>query len=272
MAVDLHLHTTASDGSLTAVKLVKLAAELRLKTIAVTDHDSVESVNEATAAGNKLGIEVIPGVEMSSDVGGRDIHVLGYFIDYQDIKLKATLNRLSNSRYDRAQKIVNKLRELGLRVNFHDVLKQAGAGVLGRAHIAKAMVKKGCVPDMQSAFNQYLARNSPAYVEKIAYTVPEIIDIIHQVKGVTVLAHPGISNVDSLIPEFATAGLEGLEIYHSEHSEQQIEYYRKLAKKLNLITTGGSDCHGPGSNRGLLMGTVLVPDQCAADLHRLKER
>jgi len=270
MAVDLHLHTTASDGNLSASELVKLAAELRLKTIAVTDHDSVGSVDEAIIHGHDLGVKVIPGVEMSSDVDGRDIHVLGYFIDYKDADFNSILNKLSNARYTRAQKIVDKLREMGLEISLNDVRQEAGTGAMGRAHIAKAMFKKGLVPDIQAAFDKYLARKSPAYVEKTAYSVPEIINIIHQFNGVAVLAHPGISKVDNLIAEFVAAGLEGLEIYHSEHSATETEYYREMANKMNLITTGGSDCHGPGSNRGLLIGTVYVPDSAAAGLYELK--
>ncbi|HEX21035.1 MAG TPA: PHP domain-containing protein [Actinobacteria bacterium] len=272
MAVDLHLHTIASDGSLNPIELIKLASALNLTTISVTDHDSVQSVDESMAAGNKRGIAVIPGIEMSSDVAGMDIHILGYFIDYKDVEFKKILSRLRKTRYDRAQKIVEKLREMKIDISLDDILEEAGAGALGRAHIAKVMLKKGYVEDMQSAFDKYLGRHSPAYVEKTAYSVAEIIKIIHQAEGIAVLAHPGISHVDKLIPEFVEAGLQGLEVYHSEHSAQQTERYLRLAKELKLITTGGSDCHGPGSSRGLLIGTVMVPDSTAAALFKLKRR
>ena len=270
MAVDLHLHTKASDGALAPDELVELASNLSLSTISVTDHDSVEGIDQAISAGKRRGVEVIPGVEMSSDLGGKDIHILGYLIDHHDPKLTQILKSLRESRHDRALKMVDRLREMGLEIYLKDVVEMADKGALGRAHIAKVLLKKGYIHDIQEAFDRYIGRNAPGYVGKEAYSAAEIIEIIRKVSGVAVLAHPGISGVDDNIPEFVRAGLQGLEAYHSEHTPEQTKFYLGMAEELGIIVTGGSDCHGLGSSRGLIIGSVYVPDKCVDDLKRLK--
>lgn len=270
MAVDLHLHTNASDGAMSSDELVELAKNLKLSTISVTDHDSIEGIDNAIEAGERCGVEVVPGVEMSSDLEGQDIHILGYFIDHHNPGLTQLLSRLRESRQERALKMVDRLREMGLEIYLKDVTEMAGQGALGRAHVAKVLLKKGYIHDIQEAFDRYIGRNSPGYVGKEAYTVTQIIDIIKKVGGVAILAHPGISNVDNEIPQFVKDGLQGLEAYHSEHTPEQTEYYEKMAKELGIIVTGGSDCHGLGSSHGLIIGSVYVPDKCLEDLKRLK--
>ncbi len=266
MSIDLHLHSKASDGSLLPGQVVELASRLNLKTIALTDHDTVDGIDEAIEASKKFGIEVIPGIEMSSDVDGRDIHVLGYNVDYQDRAFLSTLGELKRNRALRAENIIAKLRDLGLVIRMDDIRSQSDDGTLGRAHIARALLKKGYIKDIQEAFNKYIGRNGPAYVGKSAFSVSDIIGIIQGVGGVPVLAHPGISKIDNLIKGFVSDGLKGLEVFHSEHTSLDVDRYRGIAEDLGLIMTGGSDCHGLGSSRGLIMGSVFVPDHCIDDL------
>lgn len=272
MFVDLHLHSTASDGTLSPQQLVQLASKLNLRTIAVTDHDSVEGITPARRAGTKTGVEVIPAVELSSDLDGRDIHFLGYFIDYKNKWLEDHLERLRQARYERALKMVEKLKEIGLEIPFQEVLETAGRGAVGRSHLATVMVRRGYIHSIQEAFDRYIGRDSPCYVEKYNYSCQDVINIIKKINGISVLAHPGLSHVDNCIPEFINYGLIGLEIYHSEHSPEQVKHYRKLAKNYKLIVTGGSDCHGLESTRGLAIGSVKVPLKVAIDLKELKRK
>lgn len=272
MSIDLHLHSTASDGSLTPEQVVELASHLNLKTISLTDHDSVEGLPSAIEASKRHAVEVIPGIEMSSDVAGRDIHVLGYYLDYNDPELKKILVKLRDNREKRISGIISKLNEMGYEIDAEDVRAEAKDGSLGRAHIAKAMLRKGFIDNIQEAFDRFIGRQGPAYVEKSALSVIDIIKIINEFGGVPVLAHPGISGVDDKIVGFKEAGLLGLEAYHSEHTPDQAMKYASLAKKLGMIITGGSDCHGLGSSRGLIIGSVYVPDNCIDELKRLKSQ
>lgn len=272
MFVDLHLHSTASDGTLSPQQLVQLASKLNLRAIAVTDHDSVEGVTPARRAGTKTGVEVVPAVELSSDLDGRDIHFLGYFVDYKNKWLEEHLEKLRQARYKRALKMVEKLKEIGLEIPFQEVIEIAGKGAVGRSHVATVMFQKGYIHNIQEAFDRYIGRDSTCYVEKYNYSCQDVINIIKKIRGIPVLAHPGLSQVDSYIPEFIEYGLVGLEVYHSEHTPEQTEHYRQLAKRYELITTGGSDCHGLESTRGLTIGSVKVPYIVVTDLKELKKK
>ncbi len=268
MSIDLHLHSKASDGALLPEQVVELASHLNLMTISLTDHDTVDGIDAAIEASKKYGIEVIPGIEMSSDIDGRDIHIIGYYIDHQDKSFIKILSQLKDNRESRTKRILEKLNDLDLNIGMDDINILSDNGTLGRAHIAKALLKNGYVEDIQEAFDKYIGRNGPAYVEKSAYSVGEIIKIIESVGGIPVLAHPGISKIDHLIPGFVDHGLKGLEAFHSEHTVEDSKRYKKMAESLGLIITGGSDCHGLGSNKGLIMGSVFVPDYCLDDLRR----
>lgn len=270
--VDLHLHSTASDGSLSPQELVQLASKLNFTAIAVTDHDSVEGVTPALRAGRKYAkVEVVPAVELSSDVEGRDIHILGYFIDYKSSWLAEHLEKLRKYRCERAAKMVQKLKEVGLDIPLKDVIEIAKDGSVGRAHVAKALVKQGYIDGIKEAFEKYIGRDSPCYVEKMEYTPKDVIEIIKNVRGIPVLAHPGISQVDEYIPSFIKYGLQGLEAVHSEHSPEQNEKYTKMAKKYGLVATGGSDFHGLDSRRGMIMGAIKIPDSVVDELRKLKQ-
>jgi predicted metal-dependent phosphoesterase TrpH len=271
MAIDLHLHSTASDGILTPKELVEKAFNLAINAIALTDHDSVEGVTPSIKEGKKLGVEVIPAVELSSDLNGQDIHFLGYFINYEDKKFQKRLAELRNLRAERAAKMVDLLRSKDVNIPFEDVLEAAGSGAVGRAHVAKVMVKKGYIDTVEEAFEKYIGRHAPCYVEKYFYTPKDVIETIKETGGIAVLAHPALSDVDEFIPEFIEYGIQGIEVLHGEQTDEQSKYYLQLANEYNLLPTGGSDFHGlKNTKRGREMGSVKVPDEFLDRLKKLK--
>ncbi|MGM0472072.1 MAG: PHP domain-containing protein [Bacillota bacterium] len=264
--IDLHLHTTASDGSYTPEELVQRAAKKGLQTIAITDHDTVAGVVPALVAAKELDLEVVPGVEFTTYIGQQEVHILGYYFDYLDQDLLLRFTELQNARKNRGQKIVKKLNQLGVDLKWKEVIEVAGSGAVGRPHIARAMVNQGHVAKVSDAFDHYIGDWGPAYVPKTALEPKEAVDIIHQAGGVAVLAHPGHLGDDQLVMEIIEAGVDGLEAYYLTHNEQQVEKYVKLATRYDLLTTGGSDCHGPKVKEGILLGTVEVPDHVIPDL------
>lgn len=270
MAVDLHIHTTASDGTFSPSEAVQHAAKLHLKVISITDHDTVSGIPEAFEEAKNVGIEVIPGIEMGSDVGGRDIHILGYFIDYKSRWLHNYLETLKLLRLGRAEEMLKKLAQVNIKINLNDALRLATGGILTRAHIAKAMVEKGYVGNIKEAFNKYLGRDCPCYVVKYNYSVADVVQAIKNVGGIPVLAHPGVSQIDETIPQLVDAGLRGIEALAGDHTAAQVSHYKQLAKKYNLLITGGSDDHGPQTPGRFLLGRVSIPDKIAQDLKNAK--
>lgn len=266
MPVDLHLHTTASDGSLNPRRLVELAATLGITVIAVSDHDTVNGIDEALATGKSLGVEVIPAIELSSKYNSRDVHILGFFIGYKNEQLLASLKHLRDARFERAKKIINCLQGLGLDISMDEIKTAAGPTSVGRPHIARILLAKGYVSSFGDAFTKYLKNGAPCYFEKFVYSTKEAISLIHKSGGIAVFAHPGLAKLDEHIPELVEMGLDGIEAYHSEHTPEMTERYKAIAKDYGLIITGGSDCHGESSSRGLRMGTVYVPDEVAEGL------
>ncbi|MGE5620838.1 MAG: PHP domain-containing protein [Sphingomonadaceae bacterium] len=242
--VDLHLHTTASDGALTPAELVREASAHGLECIAVTDHDSTEGIEEALAEGERLGVQVIPGIEMSTDIPRAEVHILGYFIDYKNQEFQSILRQLRDGRRDRAEKMVAKLAQMGLDVPWERVLEVAGQGSVGRPHIAQVMVEKGYVSSMVEAFTDYIGRNAPAYVERYKLTPAEAVALVRRMAGLPVLAHPGeVVTLDSLLPQLIAAGLVGMECYYGDYSPETVEGLLALADEHNLIPTGGTDFH-----------------------------
>ncbi len=242
--VDLHLHTTASDGALNPTELVREAKAHGLECIAVTDHDSTEGIEEAQAEGDRLGVQVIPGIEMSTDIPRAEVHVLGYYLDYKNPEFQSTLRQLRDGRRDRAEKMVSKLAEMGLDVPWERVLEVAGQGSVGRPHIAQVMVERGYVSTLVEAFTDYIGRNAPAYVERYKLTPAEAVALVRQVDGLPVLAHPGeVMSLDTLLPELISAGLVGMECYYGDYSPETVEVLLELADGHNLIPTGGTDFH-----------------------------
>lgn len=250
MCIDLHTHTTASDGSLTPSQLVRYAKEKGLKAIAITDHDTIEGNEEAIEEGKREGIFVIPGVEISVDYSPGSMHLLGYFIAIEDTALKEKLTLLQDSRADRNPKIIEKLNELGLVITYDEVIQESGGGQVGRPHIAQVLMKKGYTKSIQEAFNKYLGKGAPAYRDKFRLGTEEAIIMITNAGGIPVLAHPftlfcnNSDEFEVLLKKLVNQGLQGLEVYYSEHNQRQTSQYLKLAKRYNLVITGGSDFHG----------------------------
>jgi predicted metal-dependent phosphoesterase TrpH len=242
--VDLHIHTKFSDGSSTLEEVMEAVAGKGLAAVSITDHDCVDAYPLALEMGKDLGVEVIPGVELASEVQGIDIHVLGYYVDFNNPEFTDKLREMKEARYLRAQKIVSNLNKQGIDLRFETVLAIAGEGAaIGRPHIAAAMLKEELVFSFREAFDKYIGYDSPAYVEKLKMSPKEIFDLIKRAGGVSVLAHPGVTRVDERIPEFIRDGLQGIETIHTEHPDAAIRHYLKICKKNNLAFTGGSDFH-----------------------------
>jgi hypothetical protein len=254
--VDLHAHTSFSDGLLTPEALVARAIDKRLAALAVTDHDTVEAIPRArVAAGSSL--ELVPGIEMSTTFEGADLHILGYYVNAEHGALRERLQRFQRERRERALSIVDRLRELGAPVDLEAVLELAGPGVVGRPHVAEAMVRAGLVTDFDDAFDRYLGSQAPAYVPRPAFSPGEAIALIHAADGVSVLAHPGSQMPDGVIERLRAVGLRGLEVWHPQHGNATVRRYRALAERLGLLETGGSDFHS--EHRSVDLGELPVP-------------
>lgn len=259
--VDLHLHTTASDGRLNPADIVCQAAERGLSVIAITDHDTVDGIAPAlTAAKAFPKLKVIPAIELSTDVPQGEVHVLGYFIDYTDHEFQVSLERMRHSRLHRAQGMIAKLKNLGIHIAWERVQEIAGEGSVGRPHIAQAMLEKGHVSSFKEAFDKYISRDGPAYVERDKMTPAEAVELIIKVNGLPVLAHPfTANNTEMLIVELTKAGLIGIEAYYDSYTADEISRLVNLADKYDLITTGGSDYHGLDATNETMIGGVNVP-------------
>ena len=244
--VDLHTHTTASDGKLTPTQLVQLAKKVGLVAVAITDHDTVEGIEEALQAGRRFGIEVVPGIELSTRYEDKDIHILGYFIDHRDREFRDALKRFQNIRLERAKRMVEKLKELGIEISIEDVLRFAkNAASIGRPHVAQAIVSRGYAHDIQDAFDKFIAHDRPAYVPKFKLNTLDGIEFIRRAGGVPVIAHPGLSTDPDFVEYLAKKRLiSGIEVWHPEHTPEHVKIYYEIAERYRLIKTGGSDFHG----------------------------
>ncbi|MFQ5839995.1 MAG: PHP domain-containing protein [Candidatus Methylomirabilales bacterium] len=260
---DLHLHSWYSDGTWAPTEVVSRAAHLGLNPIALTDHDTVGGIAEARRAGSEFGIEVIPGVELSARDRGREIHLLGYFIDWKDPQLSVRLHRLTDERQARLNAILARLQDLGIPLTRHEVEHLGSRGTIGRLHVARALVARGAVASIEEAFSRYLGHGKPAHVEHSDLGPEEAIGLLRQVGGVPVLAHPGHGFI-SLLPQLVAAGLAGLEVHHPSHSPEKILLLLQAASKFGLVVTGGSDCHGLAKGEPLIGRTRLGPDHVAA--------
>ncbi len=241
---DLHIHTTFSDGVLTPTEVLNWASKKNLTDMAITDHDTTEGVEEAIEEGKKLGINVIPGIELSCGDQGQEVHILGYFIDHKAPKLLEFTETLKKAREDRNIDIIEKLSKMNIDVSIEDVREIAQEGNMGRPHIAKALIAKGIVDTVDGAFKIYLGKGKPAYVERFKVTIKEGIDFIHALGGVAVAAHPGLVNDQKVLTYLFKQNIDGIEVIHCKHTEEQVKHFSTLAKELNLIETAGSDCHG----------------------------
>ncbi|WP_018133372.1 PHP domain-containing protein [Effusibacillus pohliae] len=255
---DLHAHTTASDGTFTPRELVEHARRRGLAGVGITDHDSTDGIAEAIETGKRLHVDVVPGVEINAEYEGKEVHVLGYYFDLDSGSLQDLFRKLRNERINRMERILQKLDELGIPIERDEVLAEAGGGAVGRPHIARVLMKKGVVQDIRGAFDHYLGKGAPAYVERCKLSPQEAIRAIRDAGGVPVLAHPGLVGKDALIEELIPAGLLGIEASHPDHPTDVRQRYTKLANELGLIATGGSDFHGAGAEHRGELGTVTV--------------
>jgi predicted metal-dependent phosphoesterase TrpH len=245
MPVDLHVHTTASDGELSPSEVVRAALAAGLTTVAITDHDSTAGVDNAIATADGTTLTVIPGVELSVDDGsGGGAHVLGLLVDHHDAGMSAAIRALRADRTERARRIISMLTRAGVPIDPDLVTALAGVGSVGRVHIARALVDSGAAPTVPEAFRRYIGRDAPFYVAKRALDADKAIGTIHTAGGVAVLAHPGVSG-ESALPALLAAGLDGIEAFHAEHSSADRDRFADLARRHGLLVTGGSDFHGP---------------------------
>jgi predicted metal-dependent phosphoesterase TrpH len=257
--VDLHIHTTASDGVMSPSEIVRYAKAKGLQAIAITDHDTIEGLEEGLLEGERIDFEVIPGIEISAEHSPGSMHLLGFFLDIHHPTLNERLGYLQKARAERNSKIVERLNRLGIELTYEDVLKASGGGQVGRPHFAQVLLEKNYVGSFQEAFERFLKKGAPAYVDKFRFTAKEAIHFINEARGVAVLAHPntlnmnGYSELETLILRLIEEGLKGIEVYYPEHSPLEVARYKTLAERYGLLMTGGTDYHGIEKN-GLDIG------------------
>ncbi len=266
MRIDLHTHTVASDGLLDPGALVAEARSRGVGILAVCDHDSTAGVDDAVAAGRKLGVEVWPALELSCDVDDGEVHLLGYFVDHRQNWLQALLGRLREGRSDRAARMVGRLAALGAPVAHERVATLAAGGAIGRLHVARALVEAGHVRDVNEAFDRFIGRGRPAYAERLKLSPEQAVALIRAAGGLAVLAHPGVANGGARIPALVEAGLDGLEVYYPDHSPSQVEEYRALVARMGLLATGGTDFHGGAASTHMPVGGQYVPESVVAPI------
>ena len=274
--VDLHIHTHFSDGTFTPTEVVEYAAKIGLAAVAITDHDTVDGIEEALEAGKKYNVEVIPGIELSAECDEQtkmEMHILGYYIDWKSEKFKQALNVFKHARKERAEKIFQKLDGLGLKLKKEGLVESVDEQVIGRLHFAKALIAENYVSSVQEAFQKYLGTDKSAYVPKYAITPAQAIKLLHESGGLAVLAHPyyGHYNNPLIIESLVRDGLDGIEVWHSRHPQHISKKLLMLAEKFDLATTGGSDCHGksPDGEHNMI-GKVKVPYTVVEELEKKK--
>jgi predicted metal-dependent phosphoesterase TrpH len=266
---DLHTHTTASDGTNAPAVNVRLAKQAGLGAIAITDHDTVAGLKEAIEEGARIGIDVVPGVEISTVANGQDIHVLGYYIDYENDSFLRRLEQLRNTRDRRNDLLIAKLQELGIAISMEEVLanmskRKADEETVGRPHIAEALVRKGVVSSITEAFDVYLGRDGLAYVNPPRIEPMVAVDWIRQAGGAAVLAHPGLYGDDQLVVQLIQYGIDGIEAFHSDHTSEDEARYVDMAQRHQLIVTAGSDFHG--ERNGVMYHAPVGSKKVAVDI------
>jgi len=266
MPADLHIHSTFSDGTDTPEEIVKKAAVGGLTVISITDHDNIDAIKPAIKAAQDLSIEVIPGIELSTELPGYEIHILGFYFDYESEFLNNFLKKLVLSRRERIYKIADKLSNIGVKVDAEKILKSAGQGSAGRPHIARVMVEDGFASDIGDAFRKYLNFGLPSYVSHYKMTPKEAVDLIKKCGGFSVLAHPAASKCRHILDNFISDGIDGIEVFYLNHNNFQKKEFLDFAIKNGLIITGGSDYHGVSINKNVNLGDLKLNDKYIIDL------
>ena len=268
---DLHVHTFYSDSTFSPEEVVSCAKDKALAAIAICDHDSVDGIEPCKKIAAPLDIEIIPGVEMTVEKSDAEIHILGYFMNYELDWFRKKLKDIQVSRIDRIHKMVKKLKDEGFKMDAEDVFRLAGKGSVGRLHLAQAMLKTGKVKTFKEIFDKYIGFLKSCYVSNVRFSPREAMGMITKAGGVPVLAHPNVMGKDEYIQELIECGLKGIEVYHTEHSPKVVKHYEELASNYGLLMTGGSDCHGLGKGR-VLLGGVRVPYTLVQKLREEAER
>jgi predicted metal-dependent phosphoesterase TrpH len=260
MFADLHLHTVFSDGTYTPEEMVFQASKHGFAALALTDHDTVEGCHRAAVACKAANIEFIPGTELTAEQDRDELHILGYFLDTNNPRLLAETAKFQDVRQNRIREIVTRLNAVHVPITTDAVFALANCRSPGRPHVARALVKAGLCGSLDEAFERFLKKNRPAWVPKFKMSAADAIDLIHHAGGVAVMAHPGLSHCDEVIPSMVEAALDGIECFHTKHSTAIAEHYLEIADEYNLIVTGGSDCHGMSKGKPLI-GTIKLPYQ-----------
>ena len=272
--IDLHIHTSASDGRFSPAEIVSRSAAAGLAVIAITDHDTVDGIAPALQAARTFpSLRVIPGVEISTDIPAGQAHILGYLVDYTDHELQIALEKMRNSRWERARKMVARLEDLGCRIEWERVREIAGAASVGRPHIAQALMEKDYVESFKDAFTRYISQDGPAYVERDKMTPVQAAELILQAKGLPVLAHPlTVPDPEAMVIELKAAGLTGIEVYYKDYSRDDINRLLRLSDRYGLVNTGGTDYHGLEPETDIDIGGVDVPAECVEQLLTLAQQ
>ncbi len=272
--IDLHVHTNASDGRYSPQEVVALAAQRKVNVLAIADHDTVGGLDAGVQAAQAFPqIKLIPAIELSSHAPGSEVHILGYFLRYNDPGLLSQLAVLRSSRENRVRAMVEKLRAMGLDISLERVQEIAGTGSLGRPHVAQALLEKGYVSSMQEVFTRYIGQGGPAYIDRHKLSPREAIALVLKSGGLPVLAHPTtVNDLEDNIDDMVRAGLAGMEVHYKDYDSSQRHELARLAKRYNLIATGGSDYHGLDESTEVMLGEAGVPPQAARDLFELAEK
>jgi predicted metal-dependent phosphoesterase TrpH len=255
---DLHLHSAFSDGTDAPDELIKKAVKAGISAVAITDHDSVDAIPGAIDAGILHGIEVIPGIELTAEYEGLEIHILGYFLDYRNRALLEKLSFLEKARIERIHRMVEKLQGIGVKIDADKIFALSGKGIVGRLHVARVMVSEGIISSIWEAFSKYIGNNGPAYVLGFKFSPQDACKLIRSAGGIPVLAHPYALRRDDLIPKLVQYGIKGLEVYYPEHTNTMRNKYIRMCREYKLLSTGGSDYHGKAKPE-VVLGNFKIP-------------
>lgn len=258
MFADLHLHTSFSDGTYSPEELAAEGKRFNLGVLSLTDHDTMEGCPRMAVACEKLGIEFVPGSELTAEQDDYELHLLGYYLDINCQKLTKSLAEFQTARQERIREMVARIKQLGVPIDAEDVFRIANCQSPGRPHVGRALVEKGVCKTLDEAFERFLKKGRAGWVPKFRISAPDAIKLIHEAGGVAVMAHPGLNRSDDMIPELVAAGMDGIECFHTKHSTSVSQHYLMMAEQMNLLITGGSDCHGMNKGKPLI-GSIRLP-------------